>query len=276
VALEDRALRWQQYDGKIAWAGGPTGLGAADTIAAGEYFSTQSATTSGVTLTYTYSFIAGTASGNSGGVDGTASGATIPYTLALISGAANASSQASGQTLGVSYSFVSGAATASSQATGQTLNCSYSFLPGTATGGSGSGDATANGVTIGYTYSFTPGSAVGSQQAEQPQFIGDGYKGHERASQQRLESRDRLRDIVARAYDKVVGNKTSPASPQEVPKATKSQRQNIAARAMAEIKSKGLIEALENIGDLIAQYERDKRQQLQTYDDELMMVMLLA
>jgi hypothetical protein len=38
MALEDRALRWQQFDAKIAWAGGPASLGAADTIAAGDYF----------------------------------------------------------------------------------------------------------------------------------------------------------------------------------------------------------------------------------------------
>jgi hypothetical protein len=117
---------------------------------------------SGVTVTYTYSFIAGTASGNSGGVDGTVAGVTLPYALALVSGAANASSQVSGQTLSFNYSFVSGAATASSQAAGQTLNYSYSFLPGAATGGSGSVDATANGVTVGYTYSFVSGEAFGS------------------------------------------------------------------------------------------------------------------
>ena len=118
--------------------------------------------------------------------------------------------------------------------------------------------------------------AVG-QVSQEPRFIGDGvYSGHERASQERMESRDRLREIVARSYDKVVGIKASAASPQEVPKATKSQRRNIATRAFTEIKTEGLLDALENIGDLIAKYEAAKRTELQTYDDDLMMVMLLA
>ena len=239
--------------------------------------SSGDATAIGTTVSYTYSFIAGTATGSGGAVNGTASGVTVSEVYSLIAGSATASSQAAGVIAPYNYALISGAASSSSQVPGQTLSYSYSLLPGTATGGSSSVDATANGVTVGYSHSFSPGAATGKQQTDQPQFIGDGvYRGHERAAQERIESRDRLREIVARSYDKVVGAKATVALPQEAVRATKSQRRNIATRAFTEIKTEGLLDTLENIGDLITKYEATKRQQLRTYDDDLMIVMMLA
>lgn len=213
-----------------------------------------------------------------GGVDATANGTTVSEVYSLIAGAASGQSNATanGVTLTEAYSFIAGSASGQSNATaaGKTLSEVYSFLPGAASGGTA---ATANGVTVSYVYSFVAGLASGDITLQEPQFIGDGvYRGHERAAQERTESRDKLKEIVARAYDKVVGVKPSVASPQEVPKATKSQKRNIASRVFTEIKTEGLLDALENIGELIAQYEQSQRQSKQMYDDDLMMVMMLA
>ena len=111
------------------------------------------ATANGTTLSYSFSLVAGTATG-----EASATGQTVSYTYSLVPGAASAGSGGTANGVTVSYSFalVAGGANGAASANGVTVSYTYSLLAGSASGGGGS---TANGVTLEVFYSLIPGAA---------------------------------------------------------------------------------------------------------------------
>lgn len=94
----------------------------------------------------------------------------------------------------------------------------------------------------------------------EPQFIGDGYKGHERASAERLKNRLDLEEIIARAYERVTNGDP----------ATAPEKQVIAKQVFTAIETQGFDITLREIERLVRAYER-----IAAENDD-MMVMLLA
>lgn len=126
---------------------------------------------------------------------------------------------------------------------------------------------------------FTPtGTLTGyAVTVEDAQWIGDGVgKGRERADEDRLARERELRDIIAKSFDKVLGEPLTPASEP----VTAKQRQTVARQTFRTVETEGMDASIREIERLVRRYETElltaNLNAVMRMEDEFMMVALLA
>ena len=109
------------------------------------------------------------------------------------------------------------------------------------------------------------------------EWVGDGIgKGRERADEARQARERELRDIIARSFDKVLGEPLTPVSEP----VTAKQRQTVARQTFRAVETEGLDVSIREIERLVRLYETElltaNLNAVMRAEDEFMMVALLA